>query len=251
MDAVRFGRGIRALRRRRGWRQTDLGERSSVSRNAVSRIELGRGDRVTIRTLDAIAGALGARIDVRLSWNGEALDRLLDAAHADLVERIARRLDRAGWETAPEVSFNVGGERGSIDLLGRHPPTGCVIVVEVKSVVPDIQAMIVALDRKARLARVVAHDRGWPSTSVSRLLVIGEDRTARRRVDAFEATFRRAFPVRGRDVDDWLRVPDPAAPMSGLRFLSRAHQAGTRHRMRAGGASGRPESPSGARPMRT
>jgi Holliday junction resolvase-like predicted endonuclease len=187
---------------------------------------------VTVHTLDTIASALGARIDVRLSWNGEALDRLLDAAHADLVEQIARRLDRAGWETLPEVSFNEHGERGSIDLLCRHRPTGCILVVEVKSVVPDVQATIATLDRKARLAQIVARDRHWPSTSVARLLVIGENRTARRRVDAFETTFRRAFPLRGTDVDGWLRSPDPAAPMSGLRFLSRAHQAGTRHRVR-------------------
>ena len=121
MDVVRFGRGIRALRRRRGWRQLDLGGRSGVSRNAVSRIELGQGDRVTIRTLDAIAAALGARIDVRLSWNGEALDRLLDAAHADLVERIARLLDRAGWEIDARGVVQRGW-RAWLDRSARSPP---------------------------------------------------------------------------------------------------------------------------------
>ena len=60
----------------------------------------------------------------QLDWNGEAMDRLLDEAHARLVERIVRWLDRAGWQTAVEVSFNVFGERGYVDVLARHPAMG-------------------------------------------------------------------------------------------------------------------------------
>ena len=231
MDAVRFGRGIRALRRRRGWRQVGPGRAARVSRAAVSRIELGNGDRLTIRTLDAVATAAGARVDVRLSWNGEALDRLLDASHARLVDAVVGRLEKSGWETVPEVSFSVDGERGSIDVLGCHPATGSLLVVEVKSVVPDIQAMLSTLDRKARLARGIGRERGWPVSTVSRLLVIGEDRTARRRVAAFEATFRQAFPVRGAELDRWLRSPDPSRPIAGLRFLTSAHHPSARHRI--------------------
>lgn len=231
MDPVRFGRGMRALRRRRGWRQDDLAASAGVSRAAVSRIELGRGDRSTLRALESVASALGARLDIRLSWNGEALDRLLDSAHARLVELTVRRLEACGWETAPEVSFSIAGERGSIDLLALHRPTGSLLVLEVKSVVPDIQAMLAGLDRKTRLAGRIARERGWPIASVSRLLVIGDDRTARRRVAAFEATFRRAYPIRGYAVTRWIRSPDPAQPISGLRFLSDDRQASARHRI--------------------
>ncbi len=231
MDAVRFGRGIRALRRRRGWRQADLGAAARVSRAAVSRIELGHGDCLTIRTLEAVAAAAGARVDIRLTWNGEALDRLLDASHARLVDGVLARLEKSGWETVPEVSFSIDHERGSIDVLGFHQATGSLLVVEVKSVVPDIQAMLSTIDRKARLARGIGRERGWPVSTVSRLLVIGEDRTARRRVAAFEATFRRAFPVRGAELDRWLRSPDPSRPMAGLRFLTSAHHTSARHRI--------------------
>jgi transcriptional regulator with XRE-family HTH domain len=231
MDPIRLGRGMRALRRRRGWRQDDLATSAGVSRAAVSRIELGRGDRSTVRALESVAVALGARLDVRLSWNGEELDRLLDSAHARLVELTVVRLEASGWETAPEVSFSIAGERGSIDLLALHRPTGSLLVVEVKSVVPDIQAMLAGLDRKTRLAGRIARERGWPVAGVSRLLAIGDDRTARRRVGAFEATFRRAYPIRGYAVDRWLRSPDPTQPISGLRFLSYDRQASARHRI--------------------
>jgi transcriptional regulator with XRE-family HTH domain len=231
METVRFGRGIRALRRRRGWRQEDLGAAVGVSRAAVSRIELGQADRLTVRTLEAVAAAVGARVEIRLSWNGEALDRLLDVAHARLVESVVARLEKSRWEAVPEVSFNVAGERGSIDILAFHPPTGSLLVVEVKSVVPDIQAMLGSLDRKARLARGLAPGRDWTVTTVSRLLVIGEDRTARRRVAAFESTFRRAFPERGATLDGWLRSPDPSKPVAGLRFWSGAPHTSARHRI--------------------
>ena len=253
MDAVRFGLSIRALRRRRRWRQADLAEQAGVSRTAISRVERGRADRLTVRALQAVAGALGARIECRLLWNGEALDRLLDESHAALVDIVIRWLRAAGWTTAPEVSFSVRGERGSIDVLAFHPTAATLLVVEVKSVVPDLQATFVTVDRKTRLASEIARERGWRPARVGRLLVLREDWTARRRVAAHEATFAGAFPARGWAVRRWLRDPGvgadaavapgrptPADPptsrgdlaaFSGLIYLTGAPQAGARHRV--------------------
>jgi transcriptional regulator with XRE-family HTH domain len=247
VDPIRFGRGIRALRRRRRWRQVDLGVAARLSRSAVSRIERGHIDEVTLRSVDAIAGALGARIDLRLSWNGEALDRLLDADHALLVEEMAGRLRRLGWQVAVEASFNVFGERGSIDVLGFHEPTRIALVIEVKSVVPDLQAAIVSLDRKARLAVRVSTDRGWPATSAGRLLVLPADRTTRRRVDQHAEIFRAAFPARSSQVSSWLADPRRAA-FSGLLFVSGARHASARHRVPGPGAGDRAGPASGERP---
>ena len=231
MDIVRFGRSVRALRRRRRWRQEDLAHASGTSRAAISRIELGRGDRLTVRALDRVAASLGARVEVRLDWNGEGIDRLLDEGHARLVERIVRWLDGAGWQTAVEVSFGIYGERGSVDVLALHEPTGRLLVVEAKTVVPDLQAMLASLDRKARLGARIAHDRGWQTSSVSRLLAIAEDRTARRRVAAAEATFGRAFPHRTREVRAFVRAPGAPRSIAGLVFLTGVPHARTRHRV--------------------
>src|ERR1700741_5021336 len=156
MDLVRFGRGIRALRLRRRWRQVARAAGARVSRPMVARVEVGAGDTIPPHKLDAIANALGARIDLRLSWNGEALDRLLDSAHAQLVEAVATLLQMAGWEVAAEVTFQIRGERGAIDLLGWHAVSRALLVIEVKSVVPDIHAMLGALDRKCRLGAEIA-----------------------------------------------------------------------------------------------
>ena len=131
MEVVRFGRQLRALRRRQRLTQDRLSERSRTSRSEVGRAERGEADRLRVATLDRIPNALGARLELRLSWNGEALDRLLDAGHAALVDEVVRRLRTAGWDCAVEVSSNVRGERGAVDVLAFHPWTRMLLVVEV------------------------------------------------------------------------------------------------------------------------
>jgi Predicted transcriptional regulators len=229
METIRFGLGVRALRHRRHWTQAELAAKAGVSRSVIGRIEGGQADRVAVHTLTRVATVLGARVDVRLLWHGEGLDRLLDARHATLVERVLDLLALHAWTSATEVSFNIRGERGSVDILAFHAPTGALLVVEVKSVVPDMQAMLVALDRKGRLGGEIARGRGWSAASVTRLLVLPDDRTARRRVEALATTFRSALPARTVEVRRWISQPDGAR--HGILFLTDDHQAGTRHRV--------------------
>jgi len=223
VDSVRLGHAIRALRLRRRWRQVDLGARVGVSHTTISRIENGRIGPVTLGLLARTAEALDASLDVRVRWQGEALDRLLDQAHAGLVDQVVVLLSRNGWTTEVEATFAVRGERGSYDVLANHAGAGIVLVVEVKSVVPDIQATIAGIDRKARLAPELARERGWPCRAVGRLLVIGASSTSYRRVNAMNATFRSASPAGDREVRRWLQTPD--RPMSGLLFLPFAQPA--------------------------
>jgi transcriptional regulator with XRE-family HTH domain len=230
VDPVRFGLAVRALRRRRGWTQTELGARAALSQSAVSRIEAGEGDRVTVMALGRVAAAVGARIRVILLAHGEDLDRLLDGEHALIVERVARLLRDDGWEVVPEATFSVYGERGSIDLLAYHPGTGALLVIEVKSTIPDIQATLAGIDRKARLATVVAKERGWRVRNVSRWLVVPGDRTSRRRVATHEATFRAALPGRTREMRTW--AADPRGAVAGIVFVAPTRQSGSRHRIR-------------------
>jgi transcriptional regulator with XRE-family HTH domain len=155
MDVV-LGRGFRALRVRRGLRQEDVARLAHVSRGMISKIERGEIAAVPLRILRAVAAALGATLELKLRWHGEGLDRLLDEAHARLVDATVVLLREAGWDVAVEISFSIWGERGSIDVLAWHKATGSLLVIEVKSVVPDSQATLHGLDRKARLAR------DWP-----------------------------------------------------------------------------------------
>jgi transcriptional regulator with XRE-family HTH domain len=231
MDVIRVSLGIRALRRRRNWSQRQLATKATVSRSVIWRIERGQADKVAVHTLIGVAAALGARIDVRVLWQGEGLDRLLDARHASLVELVVGLLTSSDWNVAPEVSFNIRGERGSIDILAFHRRSGSLLVIEVKSVVPDIQAMLVGIDRKGRPARDIARERGWVVTLVTRMLVLPDDRTARRRVQIHSATIDTILPARTIEIRRWLR--DPVGPMPGVLFVSDAHHPGNRHRIRS------------------
>ena len=203
-------------------RQSDVG---AVSRSKVSRIERGLIATLTVGDLNLAAAAVGATLDIHLRWNGERLDRLMDEAHARLVELVVRLLRVAGWDVEVEVSFSIWGERGSIDVFAYHRLSGMVLVVEVKSVVPDSQSMLHALDRKTRLARKIAEERGWIVRDVARVLVIGDSATSRRRVSRLTATFDVAFPLRGVGVRRWLR--EPTGPISGLMLLSSAQGVST------------------------
>jgi hypothetical protein len=178
-----------------------------------------------------VAGALGASVDLKLRWHGEGLDRLLDEAHAQVVDATVVLLREGGWEAAVEVSFSIWGERGSIDVLAWHAPTGSLLVIEVKSVVPDSQATLHGLDRKARLAPDLALARGWECRNLGRLLVVAESRTSRRRVATLAATYDTAVPDRNVEVRRWIRRP--AGGLAGLLFLTNASPGSTKRASRA------------------
>ena len=201
-----------------------------MSASEISRIERGAAHRVPIRTLERILEALGARLYLRVLWRGEELDRLLDHDHALIVERLLELLTRHGWTAIPEATFQVQGERGSIDILAWHEATGTLLVIEVKSVVPDVQATVGGLDRKARIAPTLARERGWAVSSTGRVLVLPDDRTARRRIDAFTATFERALPARTAEIKRWFARP--SGPLAGVLFLSDLPVTHARQRVR-------------------
>jgi transcriptional regulator with XRE-family HTH domain len=226
MDDLRAGRAVRLLRQRAGLTQLGLAERAHVSRSVVSRFERGLLTGLTVSSMRALADALGVRLEVQLRWNGGEMDRLLDAAHARLVEACVRLLRSVGWVVVPEASFSIFGERGSVDVLAWHPAHRAVLVVEVKSRIMDVQDLLVALDRKRRLAPRIAADRGWDAASVGVWLAIGDGRTNRRRLSEHRQTFAAAFDGDGRGLRGWLREPRRAA--SFVAFLPFAPGVRTR-----------------------
>ena len=177
----------------------------------------------------------------------QEVDRLLDADHSALAAHLTQRLSAFGWAVRSEVSFNQYGDRGRIDLVAFHPVEGILLIIEIKTAIVDAQAMLGALDVKARVGRTVARQLGWEARRVVPALVILDGSTARRHVRAVEPLLNR-FDLRGRAAVDWLRQPrDPA---NGLLFLSKlpsnagsdARRAG-RRRVRV-----RPPNPRSAKP---
>jgi transcriptional regulator with XRE-family HTH domain len=221
MDRLRFGRSVRALRVRRAWRQQDLADAAGISRSVAGRVERGELGGARWRDLEAVALTLDRQLGLEFRWRGADLERLLDADHAAIVESLVRLYRAARWDVIVEATFPEFGERGSIDVLARHEATGHVAVNEVKATIADAGATVIGVDRKARLAPVVARKLGWTCLGVSRFLVVREGATARRRIAAHAEIFRTAFPLRGHESRAWIAQPTGRL-VSGLLFLSPA-----------------------------
>lgn len=182
-------------------------------------IEAGDVGQVRLDRTRRIFAAAGGRAHLTTWWNGAAADRILDERHAALVERAVAVFRRRGWTTAVEVSFSEYGERGSIDILAAIQSHLAVAVCEVKSDIGSLEETNRRLDVKGRLASTIAARRfGWRPQSVAKILIVPESAVIRRIVAAHALTMASAYPVQGREVRAWLRVPSRS--ISGLWFLS-------------------------------
>ena len=244
MNAERLGRLVRTLRVRQRLTQGALASRAGIGRRAVSTLECGRARVLKLRDVEAILGALGARLDLRVLWNGPELDRLLDAGHAAVAASVKRRLERWGWLVRVEVSYSRYGERGRIDLLAWHPSSGILLVLEIKTDLVDVQQLLGSLDAKARLARHIVQPFGWTVRAVVPGIVFGEDKTVRRRLTTLDTLFDR-FGTRGRAALTWLRRPD-GAPSGLLWFVRITPSKAPSGRLRVRGApAGHARAPAG------
>ena len=207
---------VRALRRRRGWRQVDLARAAGCSQATVSRVELGHPPAVAV--LRQILAALDATLVIDVRWRAGALDRLLDEDHSAVVGALVELLGRMGWDVRVEVTYSVYGERGSYDILAWHP-TLTLLVIEVKTDLASAEATLRKLDEKTRLApRVARESFGWDARSTARLVVMPDLSTLRRRIERRAAVFDRALPDRAHAIRRWLKAPTGA--IAGLWLLS-------------------------------
>jgi len=95
--------------------------------------------------------------------------------------------------------------------------------VELKTEIVDVQELLGTLDRKCRLARKIAEDRGWVAEVVAAWLVLAGSPTNRRRVAAHARVLRAVLPAGGREMDRWLQAP--GGRIAALTFLSFGRQA--------------------------
>jgi hypothetical protein len=177
------------------------------------------------------------RLDLIPRWRGGELDRLMNAAHSAMHERLARSFQaKPGRLAVPEVSFSIYGERGVVDILAWHQATRTTLVIELKSTVVDVQDLVASVGRKRRLATKIAAERGWGSDEVGCWVVIAGTMTNRRRVGEHAAMLRAAFPDSGLALRRWMR--SPVGSIAALSFVSNAHPGnarasfGTRQRIR-------------------
>jgi transcriptional regulator with XRE-family HTH domain len=227
MDDLRLGALIRAVRMRRGLRQRDVAAVARVSHAAVSLVERGHCQTLSLATLRRIGAAVDVRVDVVGRWRGGDADRLLSRPHSMLAEDVASAiLVRPGWQVVPEVSFSIYGERGVIDQLAWHPATGTLLVIELKTQLVDVNEMLGTLDRKQRLARPIANDRAWNPARIAAWVILTDTSTNRRHARDHASLLRTRLPSDGRGLRALLRNPSLAP--SGLAFWADSSPGSTR-----------------------
>jgi hypothetical protein len=202
-------------------RQIDVAELADVGQKVISLLERGRFDEVSVRNQRRVCAALGIESELQLRWRGGLADRLIDRVHASVVERVTAELVALGWEVMPEFTFNDFGDRGSVDILAWHPVHRALLIVEVKSRIQDVQAMLMAMSRKVRVVpAAVARDRGWERRALGILVAMPDTHANRGVVAAHPSTFDTSFPARTTACRSWLKAP--SGDLAGLWFLSRS-----------------------------
>jgi transcriptional regulator with XRE-family HTH domain len=246
-DDVQVGRTVRDIRVTKNLRQEDLAARAGVSRQTVSRLERGLVDGMTVGTLRAIGRALEMPPVVTLGWRTPELERLRDRLHASVVEEVVSILLAAGWEIAPERSFNHYGERGAADVLAWHASFRALLIVEVKTRLWDLQDLLAGLDRSRRLLPgLAAREWEWKARAVGVALVMPDMSTHRHVIERHSATFGAALPDRHPEVHRWIGQPD--RDLRGIWFLPISRQGSIGQRSwRVRAVRARPKGRRGAR----
>jgi hypothetical protein len=180
-------------------------------------IEAGNVENVTIGQARRVARALGGRLDARLMWRGDGLDRLTNRGHAQMHEATFRWLRGVGgWLAIPEVSFSRAGERGVIDIAAWHAATRSLLVIELKTRLVDVSGLMATMDVRRRVAWAIARDHGWEPTSVSIWVIVAPGRTNERIRSGHRAVLRAKFPADGRSMRRW--IGQPTDSIAGLSF---------------------------------
>ena len=220
VNESRVGRVFRAIRLHQRLSQQTVADKARISQSVYSRAERGELAGMTIGSLERIATALGGSLFVDIRYRGGIADRLVDAAHAALVDRVVRVLRRSGWLIELEFGFNVFGDRGSVDILAWHAATHTLLIVEVKSRFTDLQAMLLSLARKFRLVPNVARtELGWDAAAVARIVVASGTYENRSILARHAAIFDAALPERSLGIRRWIRAP--SGSIAGVWLVSK------------------------------
>jgi transcriptional regulator with XRE-family HTH domain len=143
-DERRVRADIAAARRNAGVSQDAIGAACGISGSAEGRIETGVTRTVDLRTLAAMAAAVG--LDVRLRAY-PAGDPIRDAGQIRLLERLRARIHPSlRWST--EVPLPIDGDLRAWDALIRGDAWR--IAVEAETVLDDLQAQERRLALKRR-----------------------------------------------------------------------------------------------------
>jgi transcriptional regulator with XRE-family HTH domain len=203
-----------------GWSQRDLARHAHVSQSTICRVELGRIDSLSIETAARVLDALGVRASLELRAPFVAKNsRQRDAGHARCLAYVVRRLERAGWLVRTEVEIVSGSTRGWIDILAFRPSDRTLLVVEIKTELVDLGAIMRQQNWYEREAWAAARRFGWrPTTRIGALMGLGTDATIQRIRDNRQL-IAHAFAGTAAQLGDFVNSPAAVTPDRAIALV--------------------------------
>ncbi len=220
--AHRLGNALRERRRAVGLTQREVAERTSLSQQEVSHLELGRGRATSSLTWAGVGAAVGLQLAAFFE-QAPGADLPHDIQHLRAQNLVIASSRPGGWEGTPESVVAGDGPRPrSIDVLLAREARREAAVVEVWDLLLDGGAAMRGLEAKVQLTR----ERLGPDWRVEGLLIVRGTARNRALVRDLAPLFQARYPARSAE---WLRaLADPRAPMPGAGGFAWTDVAGTR-----------------------
>ncbi len=208
--------------------QQQLAARVGVTRSYIGKVERGAGN-PSIRTIEAIADALGIELDLAVRPPIVHVARHpRDIVHARCSGYVDRRLRGLGLATAREVEVVHGRSHGWIDLLAFDPRTATLLLIEIKTRLDDLGGMERQFSWYERSAWALARDLGWEPHRLRGWLLVLASEEIEHVVRINRDLFDRAFPRRAQammlDVDGTKQLDDRGRGLAMVDPSSHAHR---------------------------
>ena len=190
---ARLGAEVRTSRLRRRLTQAQLGKRASLSRSAVSRIELGAGGGHTLDAWQRVGLALGR--PVRIDLLRDVLEEPADAGHLAVQELILRLGRAAGYSGRFELSTRPTDPSRSVDVGLLDDRRRRLLVIEAWNTIGDVGSSVRSSDRKVAEADRFAVARwGRADYRVGGCWVVRATRRNRALLARYPESFASRFP---------------------------------------------------------
>ena len=189
--------------------QAAVAAEAGIDRAHLTRIECGTAH-PSLRSLVAVAAAMGADVSVRL-YPGRG-PKLTDRHSARMIELTLNELAPV-WRAHLEVRVD-RPVRGYVDVVLDRGDMPLLVASEFESMLPRLEQQIRWASEKA--AAIASSDLVGPGPppQISKLLVLRSTERTRGLARTFESTLRTAYPARTREAVDSLRTgatwPDAA-----------------------------------------
>ena len=220
--ARRLGIALHDRRLAAGLTQREVAERTSLSQQEVSHLELGRGRGTSFLTWAEVGAAVGLQL-AGFFEQAPGADLPRDIQHLRGQNLIITTARPGGWAGTPESVVEGDGSRPrSIDVLLTREVRQEAAVVEVWDLLLDGGAAMRGLEAKVLATR----ERLGPGWRVEGLLVVRGTARNRALVRDLAPLFAARYPARS---GQWLRaLADPLVPMPSAGGLAWTDVAGTR-----------------------